>query len=314
MMRFSFLKIVKYLLTALGLVAWSSLVAAELATQNDCRPLKPATRHYDKSLVYSNAILWKVSKDGSEPSYIFGTMHVSDPRVTKLPDKVSEKLNKAETFVMEALPEPEEAIKFSQMMFYNNGTTLKEYIDEALFNHMVDILAQYQLPPEAVPYIKPWAAFLIMNYPAENGTPLDLQLLNTAKQNGTEVKGLETLTEQGNIFSSLDFKTQMQLLLDTVCNYDSMENDYEAMKTYYLKRDLQGLVSYSNKYSFSEEKIYKDLFKKLLQDRNIKMADRMQDTLKKGDAFIAIGAMHLPGDDGVLALLAKKGYRITSVY
>lgn len=314
MMRFSFFNFVKYLLTTIGLLLCSSLAGAEMATQDDCRPLQPASKHFNKKLAYSNAILWQVSKEGKPSSYIFGTMHVSDPRITVLPETVSQKLNSAKVFVMEALPEPEESIKFSQMMFYDDGTTLKEYVDKNLFKQLSDILALYQLPVEAVPYIKPWAAFLVMNYPAESGKPLDLQLLDTARQNGAEVKGLETLSEQGNIFSSLDFKTQMQLLLDTVCNYNSMEDDYEAMKSYYLKRDLQGLVAYSYKYSFSEEKIYKDLFKKLLQDRNVTMVDRMQDILKTGNAFIAIGAMHLPGDDGVLKLLANKGYRITSVY
>ena len=314
MMRFNLMKFIRQILATLWLIVWSSSPQADVVTQNDCRPLKPASKQFDVSLDYANAVLWEVSSDGREPSYIFGTMHVSDPNVTNLPEPVNAKLADADVFVMEALPEPEEAMKFSQMMFFNDGTTLKEYLDDELFNQMVGILAQYQLPEEAVPYIKPWAAFLIMNYPAEQGIPLDLQLLNTAQQNGSELKGLETLTEQGIIFSSLEFDTQIQLMLDTICNYNAMNKDFEEMKAYYLKRDLQGLVAYSNKYSLSEEKIYKDLMKKLLQDRNTIMADRMQSILEKGDAFIAIGAMHLPGEDGVLALLANKGYKITSVY
>ena len=314
MMRYNVLKIFKYLLTTFGLLLWSCLIRADQATQNDCRPLELAANQSSEPLDYADALLWEISKNGHVPSYIFGTMHVSDPRVTELPQPVSEKLQNADVFVMEALPEPEEAMVFSQMMFFNDGTTIKEYVDDALFNQMAEILVQYQLPSEAVTFIKPWAAFLIMNYPAENGVPLDLQLLNTAQQNGAELKGLETLTEQGIIFSSMDFETQMRLLLDTVCNYHTMNDDFEIMKSYYVKKDLQGLVSYSNKYSFSEEKVYVDLVKKLLPDRNVVMAERMQAILEKGDAFIAIGAMHLPGDDGVLALLANKGYKITAVY
>ncbi len=54
--------------------------------------------------------------------------------------------------------------------------------------------------------------------------------------------------------------------------------------------------------------------KRLLTDRNYIMADRMQSILQKGNAFIAIGAMHLPGEEGVLSLLNKQGYKIHSVY
>lgn len=314
MMRISELKYFKYLLTTLGLLMWSCLVSAELVTQKDCRYAQPASQQFDEKLEHANALFWKISKEGLPSSYLFGTMHVSDPAVTKLPDSVSEKLENAGVFVMEALPEPEETIELTQMMFFNDGTTLRTYLDETLFNQMSEILAQYQLPAEAINIIKPWAAFLIMNYPVNDGMPLDLQLLETAAQKGIELKGLESLTEQGNIFTEIDFDAQMQLLLDTICNYDAMNEDYEQMKKFYLKRDLQGLVAYSNKYSFSEEKIYQDLVKKLLQDRNVTMVARMQTILQKGDAFIAIGALHLPGKDGVLSLLAREGYKITAVY
>lgn len=314
MTRSDFMKNLKLLLALSGLLFWSGLARAELATSDDCRPLEPAAAQPQVTLDYANALLWEISKEGQEPSYIFGTIHVADPEVTTLPEPISAKLQDAGVFVMEALPEPEEAMKLSQMMFYNDGTTLRDLVDEALFTQTADILALYQFPAEAVPFMKPWAAFLIMNYPAEDGLPLDLQLLNTAQRNGAELKGLETLTEQGEIFSGMDIDTQLRLMLDTVCNYETMSDDVEMMKSFYLKRDLQGLVTQSNKYSVSQEKIYQDLMKRLLTDRNTIMVERMQSILETGDAFIAIGAMHLPGDDGVLALLANRGYQITSIY
>jgi uncharacterized protein YbaP (TraB family) len=141
-----------------------------------------------------------------------------------------------------------------------------------------------------------------------------LHLLDIAMQNGAEIHGLETLTEQGEVFSDMALDAQLQLLLDTVCHYDVISRDFETMKTYYLNQDLQGLFEFSNKYSFSEEEIYQDLIKRLLTDRNHRMVERLQPYLAKGGAFIAIGAMHLPGKEGVLSLLAKQGYRLTSLY
>ena len=301
------------LYTVLVLLFWSCLVHAELAGECNCRYAQPLAQE-ETSLDYADAVLWKISRDGYQPSYIFGTIHVSDPKITTLPPVVREKLDNASVFVMEALPDFKEMEKFSDMMFFNDGTTLKDFLDEDLLNRTNTILGQYDYSPESVLLMKPWAAFLIMNYPAEEGTPLDLQLLEIARQNGAELHGLETLTEQADVFSNFDLKTQVRFLLDTICNYDILNSDFEVMKSLYLKRDLNALYSYSNKYTFSQEKIYRDLVKKILTDRNRIMVDRLQPVLAKGNVFIAIGALHLPGSDGVLSLLAGQGYRITAVY
>lgn len=306
-------KTLKQLHTILVVLLWPCLLHAEPASESDCLPAQPLEQA-GTLLDYSDAVLWKISSDGRKPSYIFGTIHVSDPKITTLPIVVREKLDNTSVFAMEALPDPEEVERFSRMMFFNDGTTLKDFLDQDLLNRTNIILSKYNLSPLSVPLLKPWAAFLIMNYPAEEGMPLDLQLLAIARENGAELHGLETLTEQGNIFSSFDLDTQIRLLLDTVCNYDILISDFEIMKSLYLARDLNALYSFSNKYSFSQEKIYQDLVKKILTDRNKIMADRMQSILARGDAFIAIGALHLPGSDGVLSLLGSRGYRISPVY
>ncbi len=312
MIRYKTRNIINVLITVLLLIPCQ--LFARQATQNDCRALEPATEITEEPSKYADALLWKVSKDNLEPSYLFGTIHVSDPKIVNLPQAVSSTLNASDIFVMEAIPELEETLKLTQMMFFDDGRTLKDYIDDVLFNKTAEILKNYQLTVEAVMFMKPWAAFLVMNYPVNQGMPLDLELLTTAQQNGAEIYGLESLSEQGDIFSTMELETQVQLLLDTVCNYEVVSSEFELMKSLYLARDLNGLIVNSNKYSLSQETIYKDLVKRLLTDRNYIMADRMQTVLEKGNAFIAIGAMHLPGDEGVLSLLDKQGYQITSIY
>ena len=312
MIRYKTRDIINILITVLLLIPCQ--LFARQATQNDCRALELTTEITEEPSKYADALLWKVTKDNLEPSYLFGTIHVSDPKIVNLPQAVSSTLNDSDIFVMEAIPELEESLKLTQMMFFDDGRTLKDYIDDMLFNKTAEILKNYQLSVEAVKFMKPWAAFLVMNYPVNQGMPLDLELLTTAQQNGAEIYGLESLSEQGNIFSTMELETQVQLLLDTVCNYEVVSSEFEKMKSLYMARDLNGLIVNSNKYSLSQETIYKDLVKRLLTDRNYIMADRMQTVLEKGNAFIAIGAMHLPGDEGVLSLLDKQGYQITSIY
>jgi uncharacterized protein len=304
----------RQIITLLGFLLWSCWLHAELVTVNDCRPAQVVSQEINTVLEHSDAVFWEISRDNRKPSYIFGTIHVSDPKITRLHVSIREKLENVSIYVMEVLPVPEEVTRFSQMMFYDDGTTLRDFLDEELFKRTTSILSKYNLTADSLPFIKPWAAFLIMNYPAEEGLPMDLQLLNIAQQQGAVLRGLETLTEQGDLFSNLDIDAQVQLLVDTVCNYEIVNEDFEIMKSLYIKRDLNALYNYTNKYTFSREKIYQDLVKRILVDRNKLMVKRMQAFLSEGNAFIAIGALHLPGNEGVLSLLENQGYKITAIY
>ncbi len=66
-----------------------SLSAADLEdklTNADCRVIEETNSESNSVAKFSNAVLWKVSNAGKSPSYVFGTIHVSDPRVTNLPE------------------------------------------------------------------------------------------------------------------------------------------------------------------------------------------------------------------------------------
>lgn len=306
------------LITSIALVLFSgSLFALDLTrklTNADCRVIKEISSDTNVVAKFSDALLWKVSKEGRQPSYVFGTIHVSDPMITNLPESVETALKNSDIFVMEALPTPEEALSLAQMMFYADGTTLKDYLDDDLFNRTAKVLSNFQLPIEAVSVMRPWAAFLLMNYPADNTMPLDLVLFEIAMSQGARTIGLETLSEQGAVFSEMALDDQFRLLLDTVCNYDLVMQDIEEMKRLYLEKDLNGLLNAGTQHIYADEQVYKELNKRLLTDRNKIMADRMQAVLQEGGAFIAIGALHLPGDKGVIARLSQQGYKITAIY
>lgn len=302
-----------YLLVAL-LLLWTGHAAAEPATSEDCRPLPTPSLEAGQPLAYADAVLWRVDKEERQPSYLFGTIHVADPKISTLSQPVADALDSAQVFVMEALPDLEESIKFSQMMYFDDGKKLRDYLDEEMYKRTMQILEDYQLTPEDLVFMQPWAAFIIMSYPQGEGLPLDLQLLDIAQRNGIDIRGLETLSEQGRVFSTMNLESQVRLLLDTVCNYGTVSGEFDTMKSLYLQRDLQALYNYSRKNSFAGDQLYEDLFKSLLTDRNHVMVERMQPVLEAGNAFIAIGAMHLPGADGILSLLAQQGYTITAVY
>ena len=139
-----------------------------------------------------------------------------------------------------------------------------------------------------------------------------LQLAATRR--GKPTYGLETMQEQIAVFNSMSLDDQIVLLRDTVQNYHLAHSAMEDLTQAYLKRDLKALLALSEKFKPQDARVYNAMMDRLLTQRNINMAERMQTRLKEGNAFVAVGALHLPGDSGLLRLLANSGYRITRVY
>jgi len=263
---------------------------------------------------YVDALLWKVSRNDQPPNYIFGTIHVSDPRILSIPEPVITAINQSSSFAMEAVPEMDDLLTLHQLMFYSDDSRLSDLLDEDKFRQAVEILNSYNMSDESITRLKPWAAYLTMNYPINNSLPLDLVLLEIARQKDMQILGLESITEQLSAFTGLDSTEQIQILLDTLCNYDLVLHGFEEMIALYLQRDLKGLYAYSFRHTFPEDEVYERLYKKLLIDRNYLMVRRLDGLLSQGSTFVAIGALHLSGQDGVLALLSREGYTIEAIY
>ena len=287
-----------------------SVISAELV----CRPLQIEEIPYAGPERFGQGLLWKVSKKGLASSYIFGTIHVAVRHVSAQLDKVRDVLADSEIFVMEAVPGPNDIALFRQMMFFADGTGLKDVISTDLYEETLAVLSAYHLMEEDVSAMKPWAAYLTMSYPAEMGVVLDQQLLYLAREGEISTRGLESMEELGSLFNSFSLADQVRLLTDAICHREILEGDFAKMISLYTQGDLAGLSSYGQRYSFADNTLYESLTEKILIRRNYRMVERIQPILDKGATFIAVGALHLPGEEGVLALLDKYDYEITRVF
>ncbi len=287
--------------------------ADELAAP-ECEILEKFEDINPASSTGGNGLLWKISRKGVASSYVFGTIHVADEAIISLLDEVRGTLAQATIFAMEVVPQAKEMMTVASLMYFADGRKLSDLLSQPLFNKVVKLLSSYHLSLEAVTLLKPWAAFVTMSYPPEFGQVMDLQLLGIARNNDVKVTGLESLQEQLDIFNTMTLDKQVKILSDAACHYDVVEADFEKMKSLYSARDLAGLYNYSKRYSLSDDAVYNELIRKLLINRNYTMTQRMLPILENGNAFIAIGAMHLPGEEGVLALLAKYDYEISPVF
>lgn len=267
---------------------------------------------------YAHGLLWKIETASGQMSHVFGTIHLSDARVLALPAPVKQSFERSGSFVMEVTLDPSNLMQLAGRMIFTDGRDLPGVLGPALFQKVAATAPSIGLPAEALRYLKPWAVALILMIPQTNGdNVLDDRLYKMAIEQNKGVHQLETIDEQVNLFDRMAEMEQIAMLRNAVENRERLPKLMERMVDTYLKRDLAAL------YRISEEDDGLDpalkrmrtvLMQRLLDERNIRMADRSDALLKTGRAFIAVGALHLYGERGVLALLANRGYRVTRVY
>ncbi|TDX99340.1 TraB/GumN family protein [Thiohalophilus thiocyanatoxydans] len=261
-------------------------------------------------------LLWEIKPESGSASYLLGTIHSEDPRVTQLPPPIQKTFDQSEIFCAEMKMDATTQMQMSQGMMYLDGQKLDEKIDPELYEKTRSLIAHYGIPGQMVPMLKPWAAGLLLSVPKpESGRFLDYVLYQTAQEQGKELCGLETPEEVVELFDNTPMKTQVNLLQVAVREYSNLEQMVEEMLDLYLARDLDRLLEYSEK---ELEKSGKDVSAlvndRLIEQRNRNMLETMQAQLEKGNAFIAVGALHLPGDVGLLHMLEEQGCRVKAIY
>lgn len=261
-------------------------------------------------------LLWKIERDGVQPSFLLGTMHSEDPRVLKVAPEVQRAFDSSASFTMEVVLNAQAILETSQAMTFSDGRNLKTVLGAELYTKIVPLMAQHGVPEMVLPTFKPWAIFLTLSMPpAKTGIFLDAALYDAALAQKKTVHGLETVQEQLGIFERLTLAEQVQLIADAVKHAGELNAVFEEMINIYLKRDLPGLQALNEKYTASDNpKLEQKLMAELIDARNLRMFERMAPRLKEGKAFVAVGALHLPGDHGLLRLLERQGYRVSAVY
>ncbi|GMR07855.1 MAG: TraB/GumN family protein [Gammaproteobacteria bacterium] len=263
---------------------------------------------------FEKGLLWEITRPGRASSYVFGTMHSEDPRVMTLPPSVQTSFDGSRSLTLEILPGPELRAA-SKMMFFTDEHTLASVAGERLYQEVVSAMAEYGLPDGIIVKMKPWAVFTMLSVPKpKSGIFLDMSLYRMALQNKMQTLALESVQEQLGIFDTLPMKEQVILMKKSLQDRHAISEQINTLTEAYLARDLKQLQEIGEKFAPRDDPIAKRLMQRLIDDRNLTMVKRMQPQLEEGGAFIAIGALHLPGRHGILALLAEKGYRVRVVY
>ncbi len=261
-------------------------------------------------------ILWRIEGAADQPSFLLGTIHSDDARVTSVPARVTHAFQQADSFSGEIKMDLPNLMRASQATLLSDGTSLDQLIEPALYKQTVKMLAAYGMPELVVQRMKPWAAAATLSLPRpQTGIFLDMALYQQAAAAGKRVYGLETISEQVGALESMSPELQVTMLRDAVAYHHQVEQLIEQLISAYLRRDLKALESISNAAMQNGDDRVAEMFSNEVVDRrNYRMLERMQPRLREGNAFVAVGALHLPGDKGLLNLLRNKGYRVSPVY
>jgi uncharacterized protein YbaP (TraB family) len=259
-------------------------------------------------------LLWEVSGNGlKEKSYLYGTFHLLCPEDLIFDKKVTEKLDATKALFLELdFTNPQIGVEMQMGMMMADGHTIREYTDSLTFAQMGDSLkAKVGMPIEMVNSIKPMM-LASMLYPSalgcNPGSP-EMELVKLADAKGTKIAGLETVSDQMKIFDKIPYDLQTKMLKDYLLTKDQMKNETEQMLGIYRKGDIKAMHDF-----IQDDKSGLGSFMDLmLYERNRKWVESIKVQSAKEASFYAVGAGHLGGAEGVIALLRKAGFTVKPI-
>ena len=281
-----------------------------------------------KTLSNTEAMLWKVEKPGVATSYLFGTMHLSDPRIAELPPAAIDAIAHSKSVALEIADLSPQAMaaamgNAAKLIVYTDGQSLKSVLSDDDYKKVEKIVVKSGMPGEFAALMKPWLVSLLLatsdcerKQVASGKAVLDLRVAAEAQKHGITVTGLETIESQLGALASIPDDQQLAILKVELDYIDRADDMMETMVQMYAKRQIGAAMPFQlvlAAESGAPPSTFDGFKKALLVDRNGKMRDAALPLLDKGNAFVAVGALHLPGPEGLVALLRESGYAVTPV-
>lgn len=267
----------------------------------------------------NKSLLWRISGKGLEkPSYLFGTIHIICKEDAGLSDSLEAAIKGSDAVYLELdMDNLLEMVGAMKLMKMKNDTTFTDLFSPEELAKVEKYFTQEGslIPFSMLKTYKPFiAASTIMQSktPCEKSTAMETEIMEFAKEQKKEIRGLETMKYQMSIFDTIPYKVQAQELLkyiDTSAGKDDGEKMFSEMMQRYREQDLDQLEKLINQEEVGVVS-FKDI---LLYNRNRNWAAKLKEILPGHSYLFAVGAGHLPGENGVIRLLQKAGYAVTPV-
>ncbi len=263
-----------------------------------------------------SSLCWKITGNKlEETSYLYGTFHSQDNRVFQFKEGVEEAFQQADIYAMELNMDSVNRSEMLDAMLMDSGQTLKTLLSPKEYDlvnqFFIDSVGMSLFLFNKMQPIITTQIVVTKDLNQEQQNALDLHWFKEAKKLGKELVGLETMKEQVNAFKSIPVKTQAEELVKAVQDYGKQEQmSMDDMLAIYISGDLDSLMTVIDVNAESSSISMEKFNEAFLYKRNVNMANRVEEYLRKGSVFMAVGAAHLPGEKGVIELLRAKGYHV----
>jgi len=260
-----------------------------------------------------HALFWSIQKNGEPVGYLLGTIHSEDPRVLDFSENFLRKLNENDMFAMELVPDLPTLARLTEYMHYPPETTLESVIGPGRYKALESALSSYNVPAEFISQMKPWAAMMTLSTPPpETGFFMDLSLSLRASGSGLKVVGLETLEQQLSFLQEMPMPMQLALLDQALADFEQVTEAHDQMVDAYLENNLVMLQALSDEQLEGVGEKAGDYFiESGIHDRNLRMLKSLLPHLENNRVFVAVGALHLPNEQGLLNLLRQQGFELS---
>lgn len=281
-----------------------------------------------KATENTEAELWRIEKPGVAPSHLLGTVHVTDPRIATLTPAAAAALAEAKSVVLEVADlspaaTAEAITRAAPLILSTDGRRLDQKLTPAEFELVKTKLASAGLPGELGSQFKPWIVYMILSVSEcerrkvqDGALVLDMRIAEQARQRGIPVMGLETIDEQLTAMASVPDDQQLEVLKATLKYARQSDDLMETVLQLYLRREMGAAwpfqVALAAKAGIDAAPL-NTFRQQLVVRRNLHMRQGLVPMLDKGGAFVAVGALHLVGREGLVTLLREAGFTVTPV-
>ncbi|WP_247237683.1 TraB/GumN family protein [Telluribacter sp. SYSU D00476] len=260
------------------------------------------------------SLLWEISGKGlTKPSYLYGTIHLICPGDFILEEVLKERLQKAEQLTLELdMDDPGMMMSMAQLMLMKDNKQLSTLLPQEdylrLNQFFRDSVGMNITPFERA---KPFVLMSLLFNRVLNCQPqsYEMTLVGLAKKQQIEVVGLETVAEQMAVFDTIPYQDQARMLVQMIDNLPKARTEFTQMVNLYKKQDVAGL----HKMTLESDFDMQGQEETLLYGRNRRWIPLMANMMGQKSTFFAVGAAHLGGTEGVIALLRKQGYKVVPV-
>ena len=257
-------------------------------------------------------LFWKMESPTGHISYLFGTIHTDDNRVTDFTPSIVDALKNVDLFVMEATPNGKPTHISMQ------EGTLKTMLTEAELDKVKSLAEFHVMHLDSALKMKPWLLAVVFSQ-SKPQTPYaqDNLLMRGAEDFNKPVKGLETSEEHFSVIDSFTLDEQLVMLRAALkMTEQQKEQDFEKLLAVYMRGDSEEIVALDAKITGSglPKPLWEKIRTKLLDERNTIMTERALALAKDQSVFIAVGAAHLAGENGFIQAFKKAGYKLSALH